>query len=460
METSDLAQIAKVKWALEGDENTSFFHGTLKNKRLQLAIKGVLKNGEWVKDPGLVKAEFLDHFRNCFEQHTGIPPSLDSDMLNPLSYCHRDFLECPFSRDEIRSVVWDCGGDRAPGPDGFTFKFFMSFWDLIEDDVARFVHEFFRSYHFPTVDFEKSFDSLSWDFLDLILDKLGIGIKWPAWIKGSLHNSHSSVLVNGSPTAEFELFRGLRQGDPMSPFLFILAMEGLHALTSKAEASGLFKGASVGCNNMYISHLKYADDVFFFGEWSWMWTGHTIMEELLSDMGRRIPFEIPRRSTRLLSIGGRLSLIKSVLGNLPTYYMSIYLMPVSIHKKLESMRNRFFIGDLWVRVIQSIHGVEEGINIANINQKCSTWSSFLSSIVYISKSTVNASKSKSISLLEGKKIGVLISVAQDTLFLGNLNKEWSADDFNKVVRQVFPDVGSIDLSQPLSGSDTAPNKKF
>ncbi|PWA88042.1 Nucleotide-binding, alpha-beta plait [Artemisia annua] len=64
------------------------------------------------------------------------------------------------------------------------------------------------------------------------------------------------------------------------------------------------------------------------------------------------------------------------------------------------------------------------------------------------------------SVLEGKKIGVLPSAAQDTLFLGNLNKGWSADDFNKVIRQVFPDVVSIDLSQPLSGSDTAPNKKF
>nr|GEV51054.1 nucleotide-binding, alpha-beta plait [Tanacetum cinerariifolium] len=64
------------------------------------------------------------------------------------------------------------------------------------------------------------------------------------------------------------------------------------------------------------------------------------------------------------------------------------------------------------------------------------------------------------SMLEGKKIGVLPSAAQDTLFLGNLNKGWSADDFNKVIRQVFPDVVSIDLSQPLSGSDTAPNKKF
>ncbi|GKE85332.1 hypothetical protein Tco_1559074 [Tanacetum coccineum] len=74
-----------------------------------------------------VKAEFLDHSRNRFQQPTGIPSNLDSDMLNLLSQCHRDFLERPFSRDEIKSVVWDCGVDQASGPDGFMFKFFTSF---------------------------------------------------------------------------------------------------------------------------------------------------------------------------------------------------------------------------------------------------------------------------------------------------------------------------------------------
>ncbi|KAK1410178.1 hypothetical protein QVD17_36713 [Tagetes erecta] len=64
------------------------------------------------------------------------------------------------------------------------------------------------------------------------------------------------------------------------------------------------------------------------------------------------------------------------------------------------------------------------------------------------------------SMLEGKKIGVLPSAGHDTLFFGNLNKGWSTDDFNRVIRQVFPDVVSIDLAQPISGSETALGKKF
>ncbi|GKB53733.1 RNA-directed DNA polymerase, eukaryota, partial [Tanacetum coccineum] len=222
IEAKDFAQKAKIKWALEGDENTSFFHGTLKKKRRQLAIRGILKNGDWVDAPGLVKEEFLTHFRDRFKRHNGPPIGIDSLSFNTLSQIHRDYLELPFSRDEIKRAVWECGGDRAPGPD------------------------------------------------DAVMGKMGFGAKWRSWISGCLHKARSSILVNGSPTNEFELFKGLRQGDPLSPFLFILVMEGLHSLTCKAEELGLFKGVSIGCDNMNISHLMYADDVIFFGEWSWV----------------------------------------------------------------------------------------------------------------------------------------------------------------------------------------------
>ncbi|GKC20432.1 RNA-directed DNA polymerase, eukaryota, reverse transcriptase zinc-binding domain protein [Tanacetum coccineum] len=118
------------------------------------------------------------------------------------------------------------------------------------------------------VDFEKAFDSVRWDFLDLVMDKLGFGLTWRTWIHGCLKNGRSSVLINGSPTPEFETFKGLRQGDPVSPFLFILVMEALHAITRKAVDLGLFRGASIGQGNLNVSHLMYADDVIFMGEWS------------------------------------------------------------------------------------------------------------------------------------------------------------------------------------------------
>ncbi|GKC67749.1 reverse transcriptase domain, reverse transcriptase zinc-binding domain protein [Tanacetum coccineum] len=77
-----------------------------------------------------------------------------------------------------------------------------------------------------------------------------------------------SILVYGSPTEKFGLERGIRQGDPLSPFLFILAAEGLNAIVTEAVEKGIFRGVVVGENKVTVSHLQYVDDTIFFGEWN------------------------------------------------------------------------------------------------------------------------------------------------------------------------------------------------
>nr|GEW85681.1 RNA-directed DNA polymerase, eukaryota, reverse transcriptase zinc-binding domain protein [Tanacetum cinerariifolium] len=111
------------------------------------------------------------------------------------------------------------------------------------------------------VDFEKAFDSISWKFFDHILVKLGFGQKWCSWIKACLISSRVSILVNGSLTSEFFINRGLRQGDPLSPFLFILFMEGLHNNLADAVTKGLISGVNLNSSNINISYLFYANDV-------------------------------------------------------------------------------------------------------------------------------------------------------------------------------------------------------
>ncbi|GJZ19504.1 RNA-directed DNA polymerase, eukaryota [Tanacetum coccineum] len=75
---------------------------------------------------------------------------------------------------------------------------------------------------------KRPYDSVRWDYLDDVLNLFGFGAKWRSWIQNCLHSSRGSVLVNGSPTSEFQFHKGLKQGDPLSPFLFILIMESLH----------------------------------------------------------------------------------------------------------------------------------------------------------------------------------------------------------------------------------------
>ncbi|GJT43272.1 reverse transcriptase domain, reverse transcriptase zinc-binding domain protein [Tanacetum coccineum] len=95
---------------------------------------------------------------------------------------------------------------------------------------------------------------------------MGFGEKWCKWVDTCLRYTSMSILVNGAPTEEFGIERGVRQGDPLSPFLFIVAAEGLNAIVKEAVGKGIFRGVKVGSNRMDVSHLQYADDTIFFGE--------------------------------------------------------------------------------------------------------------------------------------------------------------------------------------------------
>ncbi|GJX55522.1 RNA-directed DNA polymerase, eukaryota [Tanacetum coccineum] len=434
-----MAQKAKVWWAIEGDENSKYFHG--------------------------------------FPKH--------------LSLDQKEDLECNVSYDEIKKAVWDCGINKSLGPDGFTFEFYRRYWNVIDQDVVAAVSLFFSTSSFPIgcnssfialipktqeakvvkdfrpisligiiykiitkilanrlslvipdlvsevqsafvpnrqiihglfilneilswckyknskamifkIDFEKAFDSVRWDYLDSILHNFGFGAKWRSWIQGCLNSAMGSILVNGSPTSEFKFFKGLKQGDPLSPFLFILIMESLHISFNNMVNAGLYKGIRID-DSLCLSHLFYADDVVFIGKWDlsnlsmivnvlkWFFLasglkinlhksklfGIGISHDIVASAARSIgcstlsmPFNylgvkvggsmsrlnswddvLAKLTSRLskwklktLSIGGRLMLTKSVLSSLPLYYMSSFKVPKGVLKKMESTRRNFFNG--------------------------------------------------------------------------------------------------------------------
>ena len=100
------------------------------------------------------------------------------------------------------------------------------------------------------MDFEKAYDSVRLSFLFDMLHRLGFHDKWILWVKGCLVSSSVSVLVNGSPTEEFKPSRGLRQGDPMAPFLFLVVAEGLAGLVRQALRTDVLRGVKVGRNSI------------------------------------------------------------------------------------------------------------------------------------------------------------------------------------------------------------------
>nr|GEU49648.1 cysteine-rich receptor-like protein kinase [Tanacetum cinerariifolium] len=117
-------------------------------------------------------------------------------------------------------------------------------------------------------EFEKDFDSLNWSFLFSILEQMGFSVKRRNWIHSFLNSAYASVLVNGSPTKEFKIKRGLRQGDHLSPFLFILAVEALNVVLLEAINNNVFHGFHIGKEKelkKIISSLETIKRKFFWG---------------------------------------------------------------------------------------------------------------------------------------------------------------------------------------------------
>ena len=106
------------------------------------------------------------------------------------------------------------------------------------------------------VDFEKAYDSIRWEFLYDMLQRMGFHSLWILWIKGCLESATVSVLVNGSPTEEFKPFRGLRQGDPLAPFLFLVVAEGLAGIVRQALRANMLTGLKIGSKEVEMSILQ------------------------------------------------------------------------------------------------------------------------------------------------------------------------------------------------------------
>nr|GEV34055.1 RNA-directed DNA polymerase, eukaryota [Tanacetum cinerariifolium] len=268
-EAMDSIQKAHIKCDVERDENSKFFHSLINQKRKNSSINGIMHEGVWVT-----------------------------------------------ATKSKKVAVWSGGSEKATGPDGYTFAFIERYWDtlkagilgvhykiiakvlanrlskvvdkIVSHEQIAFITDRQKSWTGLSflvrpligirkgrkrlllfkVDFEKAFDSVSWRYLDFILCNLGFGLTWRSWIKACLESTRTSILVNGSPTFEFNVRRGLRQGDPLSLFLFIIIMEGLHVALSDSVRNGLIRGINIDSTDINLNHLFFADDVVITTNWS------------------------------------------------------------------------------------------------------------------------------------------------------------------------------------------------
>jgi hypothetical protein len=280
-------------------------------------------------------------------------------------------------------------------------------------DNTILAHELLHTFHnkrgkggfmFLNLDMEKAFDKMEWDFILSVMEKLGFHPVWIRWIRLCISSSSFSILINGSPFGLFSLKRGLRQGDPLSLFLFILGTEVLSRLPFREDALGNIKGLKISRNTPAIHHLLFADDLLIFGKATLkeasnilscltkycLWSGQSIHNgkssirfskntnpattALILDilpfsstssksiyLGLPILFGNSKHSTFLniidkvknkmdgwraktLSQAGRLALIKLVAAAIPSYAMSTFLLPHKICSQLDKVFKNFWWG--------------------------------------------------------------------------------------------------------------------
>nr|GEU79023.1 hypothetical protein [Tanacetum cinerariifolium] len=266
-----LKQKAKVDWLEAGDINSAYFYKTIKCRNQRSRIDSILNTNNVEVSGSLVPNVFVFHY----EQFLG--SSTDCNIMNeeglfsnkvPIDIASNMVRDV--TNNEIKAAMFDIGDDRAPGPDGYTSVFFKKGWNIIGDDIcnAELMHNYHRNQESPRcafkIDIQKAYDTADWKFLENILIKFGFHNTMVKWIMACVSSTSFSLSISGNIHGFFKGKRGLRQGDPISLYLFTLVMEILTLILKRpVRLSESFRYHRY-CEEIQLINMCFADDLFIF----------------------------------------------------------------------------------------------------------------------------------------------------------------------------------------------------
>ncbi|KAI3472963.1 hypothetical protein Pfo_029210 [Paulownia fortunei] len=447
-------QKAACRWIVEGERNTKFFQSLVKKKCYKSRIHSILQEGTIISDPEEIKSSATSFFHSLLSNDIPnllndeldciqpLPPGLDTKTLHSFPVAGPDGFSAHFYQfcwDIISTDVKEAVEDFFRGnemPRSFTATTLVlipksenpSTWSdyrpvnlcnvsnkiiskilsnrlsgfvwgrLISDNILlaqELIHTINAKQKQENVvlkiDMSKAYDRVQWSFLYKILHKMGFPDFWIKLIQHCIENCWFSVLINGSTAGFFQSSRGLRQGDPLSPSLFIITSDFLSRSLDKMfqQHTDMHYFSNGG---LRISHLSYADDIIIFTNSSvkglrrlmkflqhynkvsgqnintskssftvskrcsnliiqrlQFITGFSLKHLPITYLGT--PFTRATKKRRLqgwekmtLSHGGRLALIKSTLTTIPIYLMQVLQPPKTVIHSIEQIMARFFWG--------------------------------------------------------------------------------------------------------------------
>nr|GFA05306.1 RNA-directed DNA polymerase, eukaryota, reverse transcriptase zinc-binding domain protein [Tanacetum cinerariifolium] len=350
----EAAQKAKIKWAIEGDENSKYYHGVINKKRNQLSIRSILMEGTWIDSPSLVKSKFLTHFKNQFKQPNSNRLHMNMHFLNTLSSVQVADLECQVSKEEIKKAMWDCGIDKSPGPDGFTFGFYRRYWKLIKNDIVDAVTCFFHQGLFskggnssfiilipktPNVNMVKDYRPISLiGSMYKIISKI-LANRLVVVLGGLVNKIQSAFLADkqilDGPFILNELVQWCKKKKKQSSVFKVdfekaydsVRWDHLNDIMRKFGFEekwldvGLFKGIELA-PSLNFSHMFYADDAIFMGQWRSKVGGCMSCIQSWNETIEMMACRLSKWKLKTLSIG----------------------VPKKVLHRMESMRSYFFNG--------------------------------------------------------------------------------------------------------------------
>lgn len=154
-------------------------------------MRGLVVEGAWVDDPHDVKEGVEKFFQERFRETEENKPKLDEVEFKKLVVEDNILLLATFEECEVKTVVWECGDSKSPGPDGFNFKLIKGFWKLIKEDVLRFLQEYHAHGKFP-----RGCNSSFITLIPKVLDPQNLGKFRPIFLVGCMYKILAKVLSN------------------------------------------------------------------------------------------------------------------------------------------------------------------------------------------------------------------------------------------------------------------------